>query len=112
MLKSDFLKHLYYNTFMDEKNKNNPLHGKTLKIILDDLVNEYGYKKLYQTLKFQCFYKDPSINSSLKFIRKNEWAREKIDTLYIQMLNKKGKRQVAIEMVLDTRLELGTSSIS
>ena len=76
---------------MDDKNKNNPLHGKTLKIILDDLVNEYGYKELYKALKFQCFYKDPSINSSLKFIRKNEWARKKIDELYIYMLGQREK---------------------
>ena len=74
---------------MDNQNKNNPLHGITLQMILDDLVTEYGYKKLYKSLNFQCFYKDPSINSSLKFIRKNEWARKKIEDFYINYLNKK-----------------------
>jgi uncharacterized protein (DUF2132 family) len=63
---------------------NNPLHGITLKTLLTELVEEYGWETLGQKITINCFTKDPSINSSLKFLRKNPWAREKVEVLYLK----------------------------
>ena len=72
-----------------EKNKNNPLHGVKLKDILESLVKKYGWKKLAKIIEIRCFLFDPSINSSLKFLRKNPWARTKVEELYIIMIQNK-----------------------
>ena len=74
---------------MDEaqKNKNNPLHGVKLKDILEALVKHYGWKKLGQLIDIRCFLFDPTINSSLKFLRKTPWARIKIEELYLKMID-------------------------
>ena len=74
-----------------EKNKNNPLHGVKLKDILEDLVKHYGWEKLGKSIDIRCFLFDPTINSSLKFLRKTPWARTKVEEMYINMLNKKSK---------------------
>jgi uncharacterized protein (DUF2132 family) len=71
-----------------EKNKNNPLHGVKLKDILEELVKHYGWKKLGQRIDIRCFLFDPSINSSLKFLRKTPWARDKVERLYLKMIGK------------------------
>jgi uncharacterized protein (DUF2132 family) len=63
--------------------KNNPLHGKTLAQILTQLQEHYGWAELGYLLRFNCFIKDPSINSSLKFLRKEEWARKQVEQLFI-----------------------------
>lgn len=63
--------------------QNNPLHGLTLEKILTRLVEHYGWDGLYQRIKVNCFANDPSIKSSLKFLRKTPWAREKVESLYI-----------------------------
>lgn len=63
-----------------------PLHGKTLKSIVTELQEKYGWKKLGQLVKINCFIIDPSINSSLKFLRKTPWARAKVEELYINSL--------------------------
>ena len=60
-----------------------PLFGKTLKSIVEFLVEEYGFEKLGEEIKIQCFLSDPSISSSLKFLRKTPWARAKVEELYI-----------------------------
>jgi len=73
---------------MDE-NKNNPFHGITLKDILTDLVKFYGWKILRKEVDIRCFWNDPSINSSLKFLRKTPWARKKVEDLYLKMLKEK-----------------------
>lgn len=65
---------------------NDPLHGVTLKIILERLVNKYGWKELGEMIKINCFTDNPSINSSLKFLRKQEWARKKVEALYIEAI--------------------------
>jgi uncharacterized protein (DUF2132 family) len=65
---------------------NNPLHGVTLKIILERLVNKYGWDELGEMIKINCFTDNPSINSSLKFLRKHEWARKKVEALYVQAI--------------------------
>ncbi len=68
---------------------NNPLHGITLKAILEHLVETYGWEELDSRIRINCFYEYPSINSSLKFLRKTPWARTKVEELYISSLNQK-----------------------
>lgn len=63
--------------------KNNPLHGVTLKVILEDLVSKYGWDELGQKIHIRCFTEKPSISSSLAFLRKTPWAREKVEKYYI-----------------------------
>jgi uncharacterized protein (DUF2132 family) len=60
-----------------------PLHGVTLKTIVTELYEKYGWEKLGQLVTINCFTTDPSINSSLKFLRKTAWARNKVEELYI-----------------------------
>ncbi|MBC8425376.1 DUF2132 domain-containing protein [bacterium] len=67
-----------------------PLHGKTLEQILTSLVEDYGWEELGQRIDIRCFNSDPSIKSSLKFLRKTPWARRKVETLYIAMLRRGG----------------------
>ncbi|WP_448247311.1 VF530 family protein [Thalassotalea agariperforans] len=62
---------------------NNPLHGVTLATILEKLVATLGWEEMGKRIKINCFTKDPSIKSSLKFLRKTPWAREKVEQLYI-----------------------------
>ena len=62
----------------------NPLHGVTLKTIVTQLVEHFGFPYLGEQIKIRCFTDDPSINSSLKFLRKTAWAREKVEALYIE----------------------------
>lgn len=64
----------------------NPLHGKTLEAILTELVAHYGWAGLAQRIALRCFSNEPSINSSLKVLRKTPWAREKVESLYLFML--------------------------
>ncbi|MFA5262647.1 MAG: VF530 family protein [Opitutaceae bacterium] len=64
-----------------------PLHGITLEQILILLVEHYGWRKLARMIEIRCFMFDPSINSSLKFLRKTPWARKKVEELYIHLLN-------------------------
>lgn len=61
-----------------------PLHGVTLKMVVTTLVERYGWQELGQRIKIKCFTDDPSINSSLKFLRKTPWAREKVEALYLE----------------------------
>ncbi len=68
--------------------KNNPLHGITLKALLETLVAEYGFEELGSKIKIKCFLDKPSINSSLVFLRKTPWARAKAESLYLRT-NKK-----------------------
>jgi uncharacterized protein (DUF2132 family) len=65
-------------------NKNiGSLHGITLKAILEYLVKKYGWEELGSSIRINCFNDNPSINSSLKFLRKTEWARKKVEDLYV-----------------------------
>ena len=63
---------------------NNPLHGVTLAAILEHLVETYGWEELGARIDIRCFTYDPSIKSSLKFLRKTEWARAKVERLYLR----------------------------
>lgn len=67
---------------------NDPLFGKTLKSILEFLVEEYGWEDLGESIKIKCFLVDPSISSSLTFLRKTPWARAKVEELYIATINR------------------------
>ena len=69
---------------MSTPQNNNPLHGITLEMILTRLVGHYGWEKLGGKISINCFTKDPSIKSSLKFLRKTPWARKKVETLYLR----------------------------
>jgi uncharacterized protein (DUF2132 family) len=62
---------------------NNPLHGKTLEAVLNALVAHYGWKELGERIRINCFTSDPSVKSSLKFLRKTDWARTKVEELYV-----------------------------
>lgn len=64
--------------------KNNPLHGVTLKMIVEQLVEEYGWDELGSIIRINCFIDNPSVNSSLKFLRKTDWARKKVEEFYIE----------------------------
>lgn len=65
---------------------NNPLHGVKLVDILESLVEKYGWEKLGAEININCFKSDPSIKSSLKFLRKTPWARDKVERLYLKMI--------------------------
>jgi len=69
--------------------KNNPLHGKTLDDILHFLLEKYGWKELGSIIRIKCFNDNPSIQSSLKFLRKTDWARKRVEELYIDSLSSK-----------------------
>jgi len=71
---------------MSEQQINNPLHGITLEMILNRLVAHYGWDGLAGRIRIQCFINDPSIKSSLKFLRRTPWARAKVEDLYLEML--------------------------
>jgi uncharacterized protein (DUF2132 family) len=71
---------------MQNEHKNNPLHGISLKTIITELFEHYGWEELDKRIKVNCFHTNPSINSSLKFLRKTDWARTKVENLYLEML--------------------------
>ena len=78
---------------MTTDHSNEPLHGITLKKILEELVKFYGWDKLGELINVRCFLYEPSINSSLKFLIKTPWAREKVERLYLKFKKKKHKKQ-------------------
>lgn len=69
---------------MSNEQPNNPLHGLSLEKIVTRLVEHFGWNGMYERVRVNCFKKDPSIKSSLKFLRKTEWARDKVEALYIE----------------------------
>ena len=69
---------------MQQQSKD-PLHGKTLEFIITTMVNEFGWEDLGQQIPIKCFNINPSIQSSLKFLRKTPWARKKVEDFYIKM---------------------------
>lgn len=66
---------------------NNPLQGKTLESILEFLVAKYGWEELGSRIRINCFVSDPSIKSSLTFLRRTPWARKKVETLYLRSIS-------------------------
>ena len=69
---------------MTDPGRRDPLHGVTLERLLKRLVEKYGWEELGDRIKLKCFSNEPSISSSLKFLRKTPWARQKVETLYLQ----------------------------
>ena len=69
---------------------NNPLHGKTLEAILTELVDHYGWERLGQKIRINCFVSNPSIKSSLTFLRKTDWARKQVEDLYLSVPMERG----------------------
>lgn len=67
---------------------NDPLHGKTLQSIVEYLVDFYGFETLSQKIKIKCFTDNPSVKSSLIFLRKTDWARKKVEELYCHTIPK------------------------
>ena len=91
---------------MEEKNikqdqPNNPLHGVKLVDILNYLVEMYGWESLGSRIEIRCFKHDPSVKSSLAFLRKTPWAREKVEQLYLDSLSKKKIQKKWIEFILN-----------
>ena len=80
---------------MDEQ-KNNPLHGITLEKIIVYLVENYGWEFLAAEININCFKSNPSVKSSLTFLRKTPWARTKVESLYLYILRKEKKEVKAI----------------
>ena len=68
---------------MSEQQPNNPLHGVTLEQIINHLVERYAWENLGKRINIRCFNNDPSVKSSLKFLRKTPWARKRVEDLYI-----------------------------
>lgn len=69
---------------MAEQRSNDPLHGVTLKMIVTHLVERFGWEDLGRMVEIRCFTHDPSIPSSLKFLRRTPWARDKVEELYLR----------------------------
>lgn len=77
---------------MDERQPGNPLHGKTLEQVLVSLVEHYGWDELGERIRIRCFTSDPSVPSSLKFLRRTPWARKQVENLYIRLINRRPGR--------------------
>jgi uncharacterized protein (DUF2132 family) len=73
---------------MENKPSKDPLHGITLQKIVEQLVQYYGFDTLGELIKIKCFNENPSVKSSLTFLRKTDWARTKVEELYIKSLPK------------------------
>jgi uncharacterized protein (DUF2132 family) len=82
---------------MSSRQKKNPLHGVTLEKMLVELVDYGGWAGLGEQIKIRCFTADPSISSSLKFLRKTPWAREKVESLYLYMQRALAKEARALK---------------
>ncbi len=65
---------------------NNPLHGKTLEMVLNHLLTLYRWEDLYKRIRINCFLENPSVKSSLTFLRKTPWARKKVEDLYLESI--------------------------
>jgi uncharacterized protein (DUF2132 family) len=71
---------------MTSEKSNDPLHGITLEMMLNHLVEQYGFEELGERITIKCFTDNPSIKSSLKFLRKTPWARKKVEELYLRSI--------------------------
>jgi uncharacterized protein (DUF2132 family) len=77
---------------METQQAGNPLHGITLEAMLTELVVKFGWPELGQRIQIRCFTSNPSIASSLRFLRRTPWAREKVEGLYLFMLRDRARR--------------------
>lgn len=76
---------------MSNEQPNNPLHGVKLAEILETLVKYYGFEELSKRININCFKSNPTIKSSLKFLRRMPWAREKVEQLYLRVIQEQNK---------------------
>jgi len=74
---------------MSNEQPNNPLHGITLEAIIHALVEKYGWKELGERIPIRCFTHEPSVKSSLKFLRRTPWARKKVEDLYLMSVRRR-----------------------
>ena len=74
------------NETMNKEQSNNPLHAVTLEMVVTKLVDHFGWDGLAKRININCFKNDPSIKSSLKFLRKTQWARDEVEDLYISIV--------------------------
>jgi uncharacterized protein (DUF2132 family) len=81
------------NTDEKKQKSKDPLHGMTLEKILTELVEYYGWEEMGATIKIRCFTHDPSIKSSLTFLRRTPWARAKVEEMYLGYLEEKEERR-------------------
>ena len=86
-----FLGKCYKFAGMEKQQSKDPLHGITLQKIIEQLVAYYGFDTLGELIKIKCFTDNPSIKSSLTFLRKTDWARKKVEELYIKTIPKFNK---------------------
>jgi uncharacterized protein (DUF2132 family) len=77
---------------MTKQATNDPLHGITLEMMLLRLVEQYGWEELGRTISIRCFNNDPSVKSSLQFLRRTPWARKKVEDLYLKCASEAGRR--------------------
>ncbi|KAF0241391.1 MAG: hypothetical protein FD180_4481 [Planctomycetota bacterium] len=70
-----------------EKQKNNPLHGITLERMLVDLVDRFGWERMGRKIRIKCFTSDPSVSSSLRFLRRTPWARAKVEEMFLKSMD-------------------------
>lgn len=78
---------------MTDQQTNNPLHGITLEMMLTNLIEYYGWEEMGRLVRIRCFTHDPSIKSSLAFLRKTPWARKKVENLYLRQKRIRIKRK-------------------
>jgi uncharacterized protein (DUF2132 family) len=78
---------------MTDQKPKDPLHGITLEMILTQLVEQYGWDEMGKAVKIKCFTNDPSIKSSLQFLRRTPWARSKVEALYLRCKRERAKKQ-------------------
>lgn len=88
----DFRSRFDYEAAMSEFKSNDPLHGVTLEMIVTRLQEHYGWEELGQIIPARCFNFDPSIKSSLTFLRKTPWARTKVERLYLDTFHRRDRR--------------------
>ena len=79
---------LTVNAVMSGQISNDPLHGKTLEFIVKFLVDYYGWEQLSKNIRINCFANNPSVQSTLKFLRKTPWARKKVEDLYLAVIRR------------------------
>lgn len=83
---------IFYYIYTMGEQANNPLHGKRLDTIIEYLVEYYeGWDELAQKIPIKCFYNNPSVKSSLTFLRKTPWARQKVEDLYVNIITKESR---------------------
>ncbi len=77
---------------MQDSHSRDPLHGVTLERMINELVEYFGWEGLGEKVQIRCFTHDPSVKSSLRFLRKTPWAREKVESLYLFMLRDRARQ--------------------